>query len=35
VKGIRDADIDAIASVSGISRALAERIKQAVAEITS
>ncbi|HKW78049.1 MAG TPA: helix-hairpin-helix domain-containing protein, partial [Candidatus Limnocylindria bacterium] len=35
VKGIREADVDEIAALSGISRALAERIKQAVAELTS
>jgi len=35
VKGIREAAVDEIATVSGISRLLAERIKQAVSELTS
>jgi excinuclease ABC subunit C len=35
VKGIREAAVDDIASVTGISKALAERIKQAVTEQTS
>ena len=35
VKGIRDAAVDDIAAVPGISRALADRIKQAVSELTS